>query len=346
MNSSHKTPTSGAFGPLGLERPRFGEFAKQLAAITTCELEDCLKYQSEYGGRIGAILADRKLIQQEQIPEILRMMARWVAATRHADMPGFGFPRPLKLSVCMPAFNEADVIEDCLAAACAILPEFVEDFELIIANDGSSDETGELVHQFSQRDPRVRLVNHEVNRGYGAAVSSGLKAAEGDLVIFTDGDGQFSMLDLPQLLEHVNDVDYVIGYRYERAEGGLRRLNAWSWNRLIRAMLGVRVRDLDCAYKLFPRDVIEELKLTSQGACINAEILTQCARGGLTFCETPVMHYPRYHGAPTGANLKVIIKAFRELPQLWKYRSAPPLVRSPAEQRDETPIPDKAKVSH
>ena len=113
----------------------------------------------------------------------------------------------------------------------------------------------------------------------------------------------------------------------------MRVVNAWLWGKLVRITLGVRVRDLDGAFKIFPRELVEQLQLTSDGAGINAEIMAQCAYGGLKFAEVPVNHYPRYGSAPTGANLKVILKAFRDLPRMWKYRHTPPLKRSaPKEQ--------------
>jgi hypothetical protein len=153
-----------------------------------------------------------------------------------------------------------------------------------------------------------------------------LRAAQGDLIAFTDSDGQFSLLDLPNLLgcSHANDV--VVGYRYPRADPWYRSMNAFAWNRLIRLLFGVRVRDLDCAFKLFHREVLENIEMTANGAAINAEILAQVFRDRLRIKEVPVGHFPRYHGAPSGAGLKVIMKAFKELPQLWKYRSKPALL--------------------
>jgi hypothetical protein len=124
----------------------------------------------------------------------------------------------------------------------------------------------------------------------------------------------------------MESCDVVVGYRYRRADPWHRLLNAWDWNRLIRFVLGVRIRDLDCAFKLFRREVIDRLRLAATGAAINAEIMVQCARGGLRIAEVPVAHYPRCHGAPTGAALRVIAKAFRELPRLWKYRYEPGLL--------------------
>ncbi len=134
-------------------------------------------------------------------------------------------------------------------------------------------------------------------------------------------------MDLPQLLHRLEKSDVVIGYRYRRADPWPRRLNAWAWTTLVRVLLDVRVRDLDCAFKLFRREVIDRLNLTTTGACVNAEIMAQCVRADLAIHEIPVMHYPRYHGTQTGASLRVIAQAFRELPGLWKYRRS--LLASP-----------------
>jgi hypothetical protein len=309
--------------PIGLERPLFGQFLRQLVGLRSEQLENALEFQRRCGGRLGGILLERGLIARDHITKVLSGQARWLAIALRGDLPRENFPCRRFLSLCLPAYNEQDNIEDTLDSACAILPEFVERYEIVVVDDGSHDETADIVSRYAHQNPQVRLVVHAHNQGYGAAVTSGLRAAAGDLVVFTDSDGQFSFLDLPQLLTHLEGADVVIGYRCQRADHWMRLFNAWAWNRLIRLVLGVRVRDLDCAFKLFRRSVTECLSLTSRGAAINAEILAQCVHGGLTIRETPVTHYPRYSGAPTGAALKVILRAFHELPALWKYRWAP-----------------------
>jgi len=316
---------------LGLERPPFGQFARQVVGLRTDALEQCLEQQRQRGCRLGTILQELGFLTRAQVAEVLRAEARWVANALAPDVAPLDFPYPAFLSMCMPAYNEKYNIEETLDSACAILPEFVRQFEVVVVDDGSHDGTGDIVAAYAERDPRIRLVRHPGNRGYGAAVTTGLRAARGDLVAFTDSDGQFSFLDLPQLLIHLDGHDAVLGYRYNRADNWMRKVNAWCWGRLIRLVLGVRVRDLDCAFKLFRREVIDGLELTSTGAAINAEILSQCVRAGLRMCETPVMHYPRFQGTPTGAALRVIIRAFRELPRLYCQRvgRAPALERVP-----------------
>ena len=307
-------------GFVELERPRFAQTARQLVPIRSAELEDCLTQQRCSGGRLGEILCEHGLIQRDEIYAVLTKQAEWLANSLRADMQTATLPYPACLSLCLPAYNEEENIEDTVLSACAILPQFVQDFEVVVVDDGSQDKTSDIVCRLAEKDLRVRLERHERNGGYGAAVTTGLRAARGDLVMFTDSDGQFNMLDLAQLLTRVERHDMVVGYRYPRADRWFRKFNAWSWNQLIQLTLGISVTDLDCAFKLFRREVVDRLNLTSTGACISAEIMVQCVRGGVHYAEVPVRHFPRYHGESTGANLKVILRAFRELPTLWRYR--------------------------
>jgi hypothetical protein len=264
------------------------------------------------------------VIDAQQLASILQSQAKWVARARSRDIAPLSFPMLTPLSMCLPCYNEQDVIEDVLLGALAVLPEFVDEFEIVVVDDGSADNTSLIVERLAERDDRIRLVRHAANRGYGAAVATALRAAHGEWICFTDGDGQFSFLDLPQLLCNAQHADVVIGYRRRRADNGVRRFNSNSWKWLIRCLMGLRVKDLDCAFKLFPRWVVDELQFNSEGACISAEILTQCIRGGISICEVPVNHFPRAAGKATGANLGVVVKAFKELPIVWQYRRMSP----------------------
>ncbi len=307
-----------------LEIPRFGEFARQYANVSSATVAECLEQQRRTGNRLGALLMQGGYLTTEQVNEILRRQAQWAARMRSHDVAPLDFPLSTPLSLCFPCYNEQDVIGEVLTAALAVLPEFLDEFEIVVVDDGSKDGTSAAVERVAMRDDRVRLVRHEQNRGYGAAVATALRAAHGEWICFTDGDGQFNMLDLPNLLVHAGKSDVVIGFRRRRAEGGIRQFNSSSWKWLIRCLMGLKVRDLDCAFKLFPRWVVDCLKLNSEGACISAEILAQCMRGGVSITEVPVNHYPRSAGKATGANIKVVLKAFRELPIVWQYRKMAP----------------------
>jgi hypothetical protein len=314
-----RTDKPSKIGPPGQSWPRFGDFARQVAGVGAAELEACLSARRG-GGLAGQLLVERGLLRDEQIDEALSSQAEWVARSLDGEMPGRRLPYPAYLSLCMPAYNEQEAIAVMVRSALAILPHFVDRFEIVVVDDGSRDETAARVTAAALRHPSVRLVRHEQNRGYGAAVTTALRAAAGDLVMFTDSDGQFNLLDVAGLLAKLDDADLVIGYRQHRADDLQRRFNAWLWGWLVRCVLGFRVRDLDCAFKLFRRETLDALQLTSPGACINAEILAQCIWGGLQLCEVPVTHYPRLAGRQTGANLKVIVRALRDLPRLRKYR--------------------------
>jgi len=308
--------------PFGEGRPRFGELAARLG-VPAAAIEASLGEQRASGGRLGQLLVQRRVLAPEQVSAILEQQAHWTATAAWQELKT-RLPCPTSLSLCLPAYNEERAIGDTLRAALAILPKFVERLEVIVVDDGSRDQTAARVNEWINRDNRVRLISHSVNRGYGAAVTSGLHAATGELVMFADSDGQFDFLDAAALLARLQDHDLTIGYRWQRAETGMRRLNAWAWGVLVKLVLGVRVRDLDCAFKLFRRETLARLQLTSAGACINAEIMIQCAQAGMHYIELPVRHYPRVGGTPTGSKASVIARAFGELPQLRRYRRAAP----------------------
>lgn len=305
---------------LARRRPLFGQLAEQYLGLSRNAVAECLQRQRMMGGQLGEILCYRGLLRRQHVGDILRMQAQWTAQNLQIDRAHSFFPMPVFLSVCLPAYNEQDSIEDMLITACAILPVFVQRFEIVVVDDGSQDGTQMMVRRLTEQMPFIRLQCHPQNQGYGAAVTTGLRAARGELIFFTDSDGQFGLLDLAQLLVRLEGHDVAIGYRYQRADSPLRSLMAWGWSQLTRLSLGVDVVDLDCAFKLFRREVVDQLRLTARGAAINAEIMAQCAGRRLRICETPVLHYPRCHGAPTGARLRVIWRAFWELPSLRKYR--------------------------
>ena len=309
--------------PFAADRPKFGELAGRFG-VSAETIDAALAEQRAGGGRLGQILVRRRVLALEQLWTILEWQAHWVATAAWQELKT-RLPYPARLTLCLPAFNEERAIGDTLGAAAAILPKFVERFEVVVVDDGSRDQTAARVREWASRDERIRLVSHARNKGYGAAVTSGLRAAMGELVMFADSDGQFDLLDVAALLANLQDRELAIGYRWRRAETGLRRLNAWAWGVLVGLVLGVRVRDLDCAFKLFRRQALEPLKLTSTGACINAEIMVQCAQAGMRYAETPVRHYPRIGGAATGARLNVVARAFRELPQLRRYCRPQPI---------------------
>jgi glycosyltransferase involved in cell wall biosynthesis len=217
------------------------------------------------------------------------------------------------LSVILPAFNEAANIRHVVEDAHRTVPKLAPIFEIIVVNDGSKDRTGEICDRLAEEFPDVRVVHHPRNCGYGAALKSGIKLARYDLIFFTDADGQFDLREVGTLLEQTDAYDIVAGYRARRQDPPHRLLFAWGWNILVRLVLGIRIRDIDCAFKVFNRRVFDKVQIQSVGAMVNTEIFAQVSRFGMTVREVPVSHFPRRHGKPTGGNVAVIMKAFREL---------------------------------
>jgi len=226
-------------------------------------------------------------------------------------------PRLRSLSVVLPAFNEQYNLRRTVEAARRILPKVASQWEIIIVNDGSRDATGRICDTLVAQIPRVRAVHHCGNKGYGAALKSGIMAARYDWIFFSDSDGQFDFAEISRLLDHAGENDIVAGFRKHRNDPFYRALNARGWNILARVSLGVAVRDIDCAFKLFRRRVFEQVQIRSVGAMVNTEILCQAFKFGMRIKEVEVTHYPREHGQPSGAKLRVIVKAFRELFRMW-----------------------------
>jgi len=189
--------------------------------------------------------------------------------------------------------------------------------EIILVNDGSRDATTPLCDELAEQYPEVRAIHHTDNRGYGAALKSGILAARYDYIFFTDSDGQFDLQELENLIEWAGQYEIVTGYRAKRQDPPHRLINAWGWKTLVRMVLGVKVRDIDCAFKIFQRSVFDRVQIRSVGAMVNTEILAQAMAFGMRIHEVKVSHYPRRYGKPSGANLRVIAKAFRELFRLW-----------------------------
>lgn len=233
---------------------------------------------------------------------------------------------PGKLTLILPAHNEQDNIEIVVRDALATLPDYAPEFEILVVNDGSRDSTGELIDRLHQEDSRVIPIHHEVNRGYGGALTSGFTASTGDFVMFMDADRQFDIRDIRLLAPFVDLFDIVAGFRMERSDPIHRRINAEIFNLAVRILFGVHMRDLDCAFKIFRGDQIRSLSLTTSGALINAEIQSKLRRQGASLVQVGVPHHPRVAGQATGGDLKVILRAMRETISLWirMHRYQPP----------------------
>lgn len=238
------------------------------------------------------------------------------------------------ISLVLPAYNEADNIEPLIAEAMPALEANAEDYEIIVVDDGSKDDTAAVTRRVMETNPRVRLVQHPKNQGFGAAVFSGFTHAVKDWIFYTDADRQFVLSELAKFVPLMDQADLIAGYRAPRRDPPLRVLYGKGWSLLCTLLFGYTVRDVDCGFKLFRREIIERLasQIQSRGATFSIEWLVRAKRAGYRFVELPVTHRPRVAGSQTGANLKVIGRAFCELVrfrlQLWREGTVQKEMRS------------------
>ena len=228
------------------------------------------------------------------------------------------------LSYFFPAHDEAENIEALVEEALLELPMLADRFEIIAIDDGSSDDTGEIADRLAAAHPDVvRVVHHPTNRGYGAAVRSGLAAARFPLISFTDGDRQFRISDLSRLVgrlegpAHPGGPDVIVGYRIKRADPVIRLAYAKAYRICLRLFFGLDVRDPDCACKLFRRDALAGVRVESSGAFLSAELLIKIEAAGGDIVEEGVPHYPRTAGSASGADPRVVARAVRDF---WALR--------------------------
>jgi glycosyltransferase involved in cell wall biosynthesis len=239
-----------------------------------------------------------------------------------ADDTGAGAPaRVPRLSYFFPAHNEEANLEGLVEEALATLPAIAETFEIIAVNDGSKDRTREIADRLAATHPGVvRAVHHDVNRGYGGALRSGFEASRYELLAFTDGDRQFKVADLARLTDRLagdDRPDVVAGYRIKRADPLIRIVYARTYKLANRIFFGLRVRDVDCACKLFRREALDGVRVESAGAFFSAELLIKILKADRTIAEVGVPHYARTAGSPTGARPSVIWRAVKDF---WGLR--------------------------
>jgi len=228
-------------------------------------------------------------------------------------------PKFPSLSVFFPAYNDAPSLPDLIAKTFAALAAHVADYEVIVINDGSQDKTAEVLDQLPLRHaPYMRVVTHEQNRGYGGALRSGFSAAGKDWVFYTDGDGQYDPSELPRLLELVRpDTGLVNGYKVERRDPAHRVWIGSTYNFCARLLFRIRIRDIDCDYRLIRRDLLERIQLTSTSGTICVELVRKLELTGCGVVETGVRHYPRLHGRSQFFRVKSLLKTLLELLRLW-----------------------------
>lgn len=225
-----------------------------------------------------------------------------------------------EISVFFPAYNEEAHVKNTVLKAKRKLDVIAEKWEILIINDGSIDKTGDIADSLSKKDKRIRVINHSTNLGYGAALKSGFYGSKYSWIAFTDIDGQFDFTEVDNFIytQKQTNADLVIGYYLKRQVSFKRKLNTFIWQTIVNILFGLSVRDIDCAFKLFSKKVIETIpRLESKrGAFISSEFLIKSKRRGFKIVEIGVHHYPAKR-VGTGSKLNVIIGSFIDLFKLW-----------------------------
>jgi glycosyltransferase involved in cell wall biosynthesis len=222
------------------------------------------------------------------------------------------------ITVVFPAYNDAGTIASVVLAARRTVRRLTSDYEIVVVDDGSRDGTGAILGELKALLPELRLVRHEENRGYGAALKSGFRSATKELVFYTDSDAQFDPRELALLVRDLRpDVDYVSGYRTRRADPLLRVLVGNPYHRVIRAAFGLKLRDIDCDYRLFRRKVLERIELDENDGSMCIELLKKLEEGGFRFAETRVRHYPRVYGRSQYFTVRGVLASYLQMFRLW-----------------------------
>jgi glycosyltransferase involved in cell wall biosynthesis len=228
-----------------------------------------------------------------------------------------------ELSVFFPCYNEEKNIKNTISKAIPVLKNIASKWEIILINDGSKDNTGKVLEEIKKQYPKedIKIITHNPNRGYGAALKSGLYNAKYQWITFTDSDGQFDFSEISNLIEkqHQTKADIVIGYYLSRKVSKFAIITSKIWELIVFILFGLKVTDIDCGFKLVNKKVVETIpKLEAErGAFISSEFLIKAKKAGFKIVEIGVHHYPRVEGKATGRSLKVIIKSFSDLFRLW-----------------------------
>lgn len=226
------------------------------------------------------------------------------------------------ISVFFPTYNEEGNIKDTVLKTVKVLNRLFNTWEIIIVNDGSNDETKAIAEGLAKVDSKIRVINHDQNKGYGASLQTGFYNCQYDWIVFTDSDGQFDFGEITKFIEKQSETnaDLVIGYYKKRKVSKFKIITSKMWEVMVFILFGLYVKDIDCGFKLISKKIIEKIpQLESQrGAFISSEFLIKAKKAGFKIVEVSVTHFPRKFGKGTGRDIKVIIQSFLDLFRLWK----------------------------
>lgn len=232
-----------------------------------------------------------------------------------AEIPPAGTGRTI--SVVLPAYNEEANIERQVRAVAAVLDELkFDDYEILVVDDGSRDRTSAIVQELGGELAKLKLLRHEKNRGYAQALRTGFTTARMPLVFYTDADNQFDVRELKNLLPAIDDYDIVSGFRIYRFDPLTRLILSWGYNLLVRVLFRIRIRDVDCAFKLFRREIFDRIQIESKKFFVDTEILAKASKLNLRMTEIGVRHYPREAGEST-VRPSHVLHTLREIVEMW-----------------------------
>jgi glycosyltransferase involved in cell wall biosynthesis len=233
------------------------------------------------------------------------------------------------ISAFFPAYNDVGSIGKIIHTMAWLLPKLTDDYEIVVVNDGSIDGTGDLLRELAKEYAFLKVIHHGVNRGYGAALITGFANCSKDLIFYTDGDGQYDVEELPQLLALFgNKVDLVNGYKISRSDPMIRIVLGSIYQRLMRVMFRFDIKDVDCDFRLFRRCLLHHVSLTFDSGVICVEMMKKFRNLNCRMIEVPVHHYPRYHGRSEFFRFKHLRRVCSQLIfAWWKLVAIPALSR-------------------
>lgn len=227
-------------------------------------------------------------------------------------------PTRPSISVFFPAYNDAGTIASLVVLAHMTVRRYTDDYEIIVVNDGSPDHTGELLDEMARVNPWLKVVHHPQNRGYGGALRTGFATASKELVLYTDGDAQYDPREFSRLLDaYSDDVDFVNGYKISRNDPLHRKIIGRVYHHFVKIAFGLRIRDVDCDFRLMRRSIFDKVKLTRSSGVICVELMKKVTDSGLRIAQVPVHHYHRTYGKSQFFNFPRVFRTLRDLASLW-----------------------------
>ena len=205
----------------------------------------------------------------------------------------------VNLSIILPIYNEEKVIKKSIYAIASDAIKLFDKIEILAVNDGSTDNTSKILKSLALKDKRIKIIFHPTNKGYGAALRSGIRAASYDWIFFTDADMQFSLMDIAPFIPFVKYYDFIVGFRKNRADSFKRKFTSWVYNRIVKILFSLPLKDVDCAFKLMRKSAVSQVPFFSNSFFVSAELMIKSYQKKFRIKELGVWHLPRRKGVST-----------------------------------------------